>query len=220
MRSENEVPTRAKQTTNLLLLPAIRYGLYIFPLNIQNSRSKLNAWSLEKAFTAHRRMRKGTLWWFYSAYNDAFMGSKISLRSHMLAACARDASDMCDDFPPGCHKHLSLRFFMASYRTPMEVQRYMCRCRYHRVTPVHRSISFVLWISRMSVNGERRVVTFPCEIQSIISSHVLENCVWSVFKCRRRRETREPASSLFNLFFAIQWAAASSHITHYTHNNN
>lgn len=116
MRSENEVPTRAKpqQTTTLLLLPAIRYAMesfffhWIFKTHDQS-------WMHEVS----RKLSRRTDEW--KGNFMMILWARKLVWDLMLAACARDVSEMCDDFPPGCHKHLSLRFFMASYRTLLVV---------------------------------------------------------------------------------------------------
>lgn len=121
MRSEKSQRERNHNRQRLCCccLPFTMDSLFI-PLNIQNSRSKLNAWSLEKAFTAHRRVKR-ELYDDFTAHIMTLLWARKLVWNLMLAACARDVSEMCDEFPAGCHKHLSLRFFMASYRTLMVV---------------------------------------------------------------------------------------------------
>lgn len=84
-----KVPTRAKpqQTTTLLLLPAIRYGLFIFSTEYSKLTIKVECMKSRESFHGAPTSEKGTLWWFYGAYNDAFMGSKIGLKSHVGRVC-------------------------------------------------------------------------------------------------------------------------------------
>lgn len=70
--------------------------------------SRIENCSISRWQQERERDEKGTLWWFYAAYNDTFMGSKISLK-FLLPLFA-------------CQKHLPLRFFMAVQLTCVDIQ--------------------------------------------------------------------------------------------------
>lgn len=119
--SRSEVnTTRAKkpQQTLLLALPAIRYGhfgavrCWIFKTHDWRREWESDAGNARESFleSDENSNEKGTLLWFYAAYNDAFMGSKFSLKFHVPC-------EMCDRSRPACQKHLSLLFFIAAYRS-------------------------------------------------------------------------------------------------------
>lgn len=143
MRSRDPKSTqRERRNHNRLccwLRPAIRYGhfgavrCWIFKTHDWRREWESDAGNARESFleSDENSNEKGTLLWFYAAYNDAFMGSKISLKFHVP----------CDvwSLSSGLSKALVVAIFYCRLSVEQSSTCYMYR--YLKLISSHRSTS-------------------------------------------------------------------------------